>query len=96
MTHLLAMNVARSLFLGRSRIQVSFLSYPGNAELITADQPLINMRGNDVREGLPTEFELYFPLSPEKPCSWRPIIRIRRAALYVTSPEVRWKVTTPP
>jgi hypothetical protein len=65
MSHLLATNVSHYLFMNRDRLRVSLVRVSGGAELITSDQPLINLRAlNFPARQPPQEFEVYYPVSP--------------------------------
>jgi hypothetical protein len=58
------MNVGYQLFIDRAKIGITFLK-AGEAQLITSDQPLINMRAAKLpADTAPEEFEAYYPLSP--------------------------------
>ncbi len=67
LAHIIAMNVGRSLFAERDRHSVVLLDNASAIPFITADQPIINIASNPKDDlGVPTKFELYYPLSPTK------------------------------
>jgi hypothetical protein len=69
LSHIFATNIGASLYAGRGGMRSTVLEAPPGAELITSDQPVINMRGS-ISRGAPSpalrhdDFELYYPLSP--------------------------------
>jgi len=67
LSHIFAVNIGWSLFADRKQSKVVLLNNQSAVPLITADQPIINLRGSD-QEGssLPEKLDLFFPLSPTK------------------------------
>jgi hypothetical protein len=66
LSHLAAINVARTLFVERDRFSLVLLDNRTSTPFITGDHPVINLHG-DARQPLaPDQFELYYPLSPSK------------------------------
>ena len=57
-------NVGRALWLRRHTLRLTYLRSEV-APLVTGDQPIVNMRANDLEPGTPPqELELYYPVSP--------------------------------
>ena len=65
LSHILATNLAWSLYADRSSFDMILLKNTSDIELITGDQPIINTHatGIDSREP-PEELEFYYPVSP--------------------------------
>jgi hypothetical protein len=60
-----ATNVSAALSAKRERLRAIFLRPPPGLSFITGDQPILNLRAVNAPEGeVPTELELYYPLSP--------------------------------
>lgn len=57
-----ASNIGASLFARRKTTKFSFLEAPSESEILTADQPLINLRAH---KSATTELELYYPITPK-------------------------------
>jgi hypothetical protein len=65
MSHIFATSIGASLYGDRNKLRVTLLVGGAGAELIAADQPVINLRGAAVTAGGPVEeLELYYPVSP--------------------------------
>ena len=61
--HLLGVNIGGALFRRRNDLQVLFVENATGSELITADQPIVNLLGGEGEEP-PTDLALYYPLTP--------------------------------
>lgn len=66
MAHILAANIGLSLFAERTRHKVILLENATPSPFVTADQPIINIASHPRTIDPPTEFELYYPISPTK------------------------------
>jgi hypothetical protein len=66
LTHIVAMNVARSLFGNHETYRVVLLDNATEIPFVTADQPAINLSAHPLNLEPPGKFELYYPLSPRK------------------------------
>jgi Protein of unknown function (DUF4238) len=67
LSHILAVNLGWSFFEERKRSKIVLLNNPSTTPFITADQPVINLRGSDKSGDDPPEaMDLFFPLSPTK------------------------------
>ena len=65
MAHIFATNIGYYLFTSRNKIKMTILETSAGSELITSDQPVINVRALDVPFNMPPEeLELYYPVSP--------------------------------
>jgi hypothetical protein len=62
---LAAMAVAYSLYMDRKTFKLVLLDNNTDTPLITADQPIVNLR-HDHTGKPPEKFELYYPISPRK------------------------------
>ena len=62
--HCLADNIAYSLFVDRAQFEVIFLRTKSGDELITGDQPIVNLYLLDNEDSFTSELVFYFPLSP--------------------------------
>jgi hypothetical protein len=65
-SHLAAINVARTLFVERDRFNLVLLDNGSSTPFITGDQPVINLHGDAPEPLAPDQFGLYYPLSPAK------------------------------
>lgn len=61
LSHIVATNLACSLYVDRAKFKLILLSNITNVTLITGDQPIINTYGNDEPV---TKLEFYYPVSP--------------------------------
>jgi hypothetical protein len=66
LTHIIANNVAHSLYAGRSGHKILLLDNPTDTPFVTADQPIINLSSHPKEVTPPAKFELYYPISPTK------------------------------
>ena len=67
LSHICAVNIGWSLFAERRLSTIVLLDNLSAEPFITADQPIINLRGTDEAGGSPPEkMDLFFPLSPTK------------------------------
>jgi hypothetical protein len=66
MRTIFATNIGWSLYADRAHNCITFLAAADTAELITADQPIVNTKGASVGGDPPEGLELYYPLSPTK------------------------------
>jgi hypothetical protein len=65
LSYLIAMGVGQSLFIDRKRFRLVLIENSTDTPFITADQPIINLRGTP--HGKPPEqLEFFYPLSPTK------------------------------
>ena len=66
MIHMLAMTVGESLFRERSKLRLLLLESPLEVSFVTGDQPVINIVDNRDEMDVPTDLELYYPVSPSR------------------------------
>lgn len=60
-----ATNIGFALFRRRTSLCITFLDAGSTTPFITGDQPMVNVRAAGTPSGsVPTEFELFYPLSP--------------------------------
>jgi hypothetical protein len=64
LSHIFATNIGASLYRDRRRLGITLLKTTSDIELITADQPLINLRAISPGGGRDDEFQLYYPIAP--------------------------------
>jgi hypothetical protein len=65
LNHISANNVGYYLYFHRDQIKFTLLHAPEGMELVTSDQPVINMQAVHLQTGQePDEFEVYYPVSP--------------------------------
>lgn len=64
-SHILATNIGYVLSSENSKMQLRLLRNTTKTPLITSDQPVVNIRADHVGFDPPTEFELYYPQSPD-------------------------------
>lgn len=63
---ILATNVGANLYAGRGNLRLVFLDTVAGLELVTGDQPIVNVRGSQAGGDPPTELEYYYPLMPTR------------------------------
>ena len=61
---ILAVNMGLNLWLERSDSDIVLLQNDSDVPFITADQPIINLAANPTETEPPTDWDLYYPLSP--------------------------------
>ena len=65
LSHIFAVNMGHSLYIDRAAFCLQVLKNDSNVPFITGDQPLVNLLSNPSKGAPPpSEFELYYPLSP--------------------------------
>jgi hypothetical protein len=64
LSHILATNIGASLYRDRCRLGITLLRNTSGIELITADQPVINVRDLSPNGGRDDEVQLYYPIAP--------------------------------
>jgi hypothetical protein len=64
LSHIFATNIGLSLYLERQNLRMVLLKNQTQKELITGDQPVINIRAKALDTNPPDDVELYYPVSP--------------------------------
>ncbi|HSZ75288.1 MAG TPA: DUF4238 domain-containing protein [Rhizomicrobium sp.] len=68
LSHILATNVAYSLFRDRKRMPLALLENNTELPFITSDQPVINLLGTGSDTQAPTHLALYYPIHQTERC----------------------------
>jgi len=69
MRTIFATNLGYGFYVRRQTLRLMFLDTPADAELVSGDQPIVNVRAIGLPEGQPpseSEIELYYPLTPTR------------------------------
>lgn len=69
MRTIFATNLGHGFYIQRRTLRLTFLDAPADAEFVSGDQPIVNVRAIGLPEGQPpseSEIALYYPLTPTR------------------------------